>query len=62
VIEEVAEPRFANRVRFVSAPVMEVSGTEIRSRRRAGRSIRYLVPESVRSYIQEEGLYRGDGR
>jgi nicotinate-nucleotide adenylyltransferase len=59
VIEEVAEPRFANRVRFVSAPVMEVSGTEIRSRRRAGRSIRYLVPESVRAYVQEKGLYRG---
>lgn len=61
VIEEVAEPRFANRVRFVSAPVMEVSGTEIRSRRRAGRSIRYLVPESVRSYIREHNLYQGIG-
>jgi len=59
IIEDVPEPRFANRVRFVSAPVMEVSGTEIRSRRRAGRSIRYLVPETVRSYIREHNLYRG---
>jgi nicotinate-nucleotide adenylyltransferase len=58
VIEEVAEPRFANHVRFVSAPVMEVSGTEIRSRRRAGRSIRYLVPDAVRTYIEDNGLYR----
>lgn len=58
VIEEVAAPQFANHVRFVSAPVMEVSGTEIRSRRRAGRSIRYLVPDPVRAYIEEHDLYR----
>ncbi|PSQ78870.1 MAG: nicotinate (nicotinamide) nucleotide adenylyltransferase [Bacteroidetes bacterium QH_7_62_13] len=57
VIEVVPEPRFANHVRFVAAPVMEVSGTEIRSRRRAGRSIRYLVPEVVRTYIDKRGLY-----
>jgi nicotinate-nucleotide adenylyltransferase len=57
VIEVVPEPRFANHVWFVAAPVMEVSGTEIRSRRRAGRSIRYLVPEAVRTYIDKRGLY-----
>lgn len=60
VIEEVPEPRFANRVHFVSAPVMEVSGTEIRARRRAGRSIRHLVPEPVRAYIHDNDLYRDD--
>ncbi|MFB6274278.1 MAG: nicotinate (nicotinamide) nucleotide adenylyltransferase [Salinibacter sp.] len=59
-IEAVAEPRFANRVRYVAAPVMEVSGTEIRARRRAGRSIRYLVPEAVRTYIETHDLYRND--
>ena len=44
-IESIAAPRFANNVRFVSAPVMEISGTEVRLRRQAGRSIRYFVPE-----------------
>jgi len=58
-IEAVAEPRFANHVRYVAAPVMEVSGTEIRARRRAGRSIRYLVPDAVRTYIETHDLYRG---
>lgn len=58
VIDAVPESRFANHVRFVAAPVMEVSGTEIRSRCRAGRSIRYLVPEPVRAYIETQGLYR----
>jgi nicotinate-nucleotide adenylyltransferase len=56
-IESVAAPRFANRVRFVAAPVMEISGTEVRLRRRAGRSIRYFVPEPVRTYIEENDLY-----
>lgn len=58
VIEQAAAPRFANQVHFVSAPVMEVSGTEVRARCRAGRSIRYLVPDSVRTYIAENDLYR----
>lgn len=56
-LESVAEPRFANRVRYVAAPVMEVSGTEIRARCRAGRSIRYLVPDPVRRYIEAHSLY-----
>lgn len=57
-LEAVAEPRFANGARYVAAPVLEVSGTEIRARRRAGRSIRYLVPESVRDYVDAHALYR----
>ena len=56
-IESVAAPRFANNVRFVSAPVMEISGTEVRLRRQARRSIRYFVPKPVRDYIETNGLY-----
>lgn len=52
------EPRFAGRVRFTDAPLLEISGTEIRARLAAGRSIRYLVPEPVRRYIDAHGLYR----
>ena len=57
-IESVANPRFANNVQYAAAPVMEISGTEVRARRRADRSIRYLVPEAVRSYIHTHSLYR----
>lgn len=56
-ISSIVEPRFANRVRFADAPLFEVSGTEIRARRQRGRSIRYLVPEPVRQYIEEHDLY-----
>ncbi len=35
-----------------------VSSTEIRRRVSEGNSIRYMVPESVRKYIEEKGFYR----
>ncbi len=39
-------------------PLLDISSTEIRSRIRQGRSIRYLVPEPVRAYIERTALYR----
>lgn len=37
-----------------------ISATEIRNRVAHGRSIRYLVYEPVREFIEEHGLYRRD--
>jgi len=37
---------------------IEVSSEDIRKRLKAERSIRYLVPEKVRSYILERNLYK----
>ncbi len=39
-------------------PLLELSSTEIRRRVAAGESIRYLVPDSVREYVDRHGLYR----
>lgn len=42
----------------VTAPLIEISSTDIRQRIADGRSIRYLVPDSVRNYILDNQLYQ----
>jgi nicotinate-nucleotide adenylyltransferase len=37
---------------------LEISSTALRSRLAEGRSVRYLLPEAVRLYIEKRGLYR----
>lgn len=51
------EPVIRNRVRLVDIPQFDISSTYIRERLRGGRSVRYLVPDSVLSYIEERRLY-----
>ena len=41
-------------------PRLDISSDQIRRLLRAGRSIRFLVPDSVREYIAENELYRAD--
>jgi nicotinate-nucleotide adenylyltransferase len=44
--------------RLLRIPLVDVSSSDIRRRIAAGLSIRYLVPEPVRLYIEENHLYR----
>jgi len=40
------------------APLLPISATDIRKKMKAGRSIRYLVPDAVREEIEKNGYYR----
>lgn len=46
------------RADVLPTPMIDISATQIRRRVAAGRSIRFLVPESVREYIQDCRLYQ----
>jgi nicotinate-nucleotide adenylyltransferase len=45
-------------VQVLNAPLLEISSTLLRQAIKDGRSIRYLVPESVREEIQKNGYYK----
>ena len=54
---EAAFPGAAARFRFLSGPLLPISGSVVRRRARAGRSVRYLVPDAVAAYIAQHRLY-----
>jgi nicotinate-nucleotide adenylyltransferase len=50
-----------NKVIYKQTTLMDISSTQIRERVAAGKSIRFLVLESVRSYLMEKELYTKHG-
>jgi len=59
-VERAVVEAAAGAVHWLQAPLLDISGTLLRARHRAGHSIRFLVPESVLAYIESNGLYRED--
>jgi nicotinate-nucleotide adenylyltransferase len=45
------------KIHVVEISALDVSASDIRRRLREGRSVRYLVPESVRASIEVSGVY-----
>lgn len=51
-------PAIEERLTWLDAPYLEVSGTDLRRRVKEGLPIRYLVPPAVEEYVHEHDLYR----
>ena len=45
-------------VDIIRTPRIDISATDIRSRARQGKSLRYLVPDQVARFVHEQRLYR----
>ncbi|MDO4291992.1 MAG: nicotinate-nucleotide adenylyltransferase [Eubacteriales bacterium] len=50
--------KYSADIRFLPSLEIGISATEIRRRLREGMSVRYLVPEKVRIFLEENGCYR----
>ena len=51
--------RFGGNIILLPFARMSISSSEIRKRVAEGKSIRYMVPDAVKDYIEEKGFYRG---
>lgn len=52
------EKEYGARILKLETRQVDISSTDIRARVHAGKSIRYLVPDAVRWYIEQKGLYK----
>jgi nicotinate-nucleotide adenylyltransferase len=59
VVQELSQVQGGERTRFFDMPEIGISSTMLRDRVRAQQPTRYLVPDSVRSYIDRHQLYGG---
>jgi nicotinate-nucleotide adenylyltransferase len=51
-------PGIKDKVRFVEAPLLQISSREVRRRIAEGLPCRYFLPPAVYDYIQTHNLYR----
>ncbi len=49
--------KYPLRAEYIRIPELEISSTDIKQRIRDGKSVRFLLPDPVISYIREEDLY-----
>jgi nicotinate-nucleotide adenylyltransferase len=59
-LENTLGPERFQKIHPFPVTLLAIASTDIRRRVREGKSIRYLVPDSVDKYIRKEGLYLTD--
>jgi len=58
MLRRVPLPSLMERIKLFAGPHIDLSSTQIRERIALRRSIRYMTPDAVCSYIHTRGLYR----
>jgi nicotinate-nucleotide adenylyltransferase len=58
-MHEAVLPGLAERITIIDAPLIDISSTHVAERLARGLSIRYLVTDPVRAYIEEHRLFSG---
>ena len=56
--ETIKAEKMNGRIFPISAPVFRISSTDIRNRVKNGQTVRYMLPENVRDYINKYHLYK----
>ena len=56
-ITEKYEKRFGARIHTLQTPYMDISSSMIREYLKTGRSVRFYLPEALRVYLEEQGIY-----
>ncbi len=54
--------RLPSHIRSFPMPSIDISARQIRRRLAQGRSVRYMIPDAVLSYIHRHRLYRSESR
>lgn len=58
MLEQALGEEKARKVQSLPIPALDISSTDLRTRVRSGRSVRYLTSPAVESYIRKMGIYR----
>lgn len=53
------EKKYKREIYAISVAALQISSTDIRERIRDGRNVKYFIPDTVKNYIDRNGLYRG---
>ncbi|WP_251861828.1 nicotinate-nucleotide adenylyltransferase [Clostridium sp. Marseille-Q2269] len=56
--KKVALDKYGERILFMNASILDISSTKIRNRIKAGKEVRFYIPDKVYKFIIKNNLYK----